>query len=73
METLPFADATFDCARISFGIATSPTKIALVELLRVLKPGAPLLVLEFSKPRSSSGNRSPRLSGVAASWQIAGR
>ena len=50
-ETLPFADETFDCACISFGIRNFTDKDqALGELLRVLKPGAPLLVLEFSKP-----------------------
>lgn len=50
-ESLPFIDATFDCACISFGIRNFTDKDqALSELLRVLKPGAPLLVLEFSKP-----------------------
>ena len=50
-EALPFADATFDCACISFGIRNFTDKDqALGELLRILKPGAPLLVLEFSKP-----------------------
>ena len=50
-ETLPFADNTFDCACISFGIRNFTDKDqALSELLRVLKPGAALLVLEFSKP-----------------------
>ena len=50
-EALPFADNTFDCACISFGIRNFTDKDqALGELLRVLKPGAALLVLEFSKP-----------------------
>ena len=45
------ADATFDCACVSFGIRNFTDKDqALGELLRILKPGAPLLVLEFSKP-----------------------
>ena len=50
-EALPFAGNTFDCACISFGIRNFTDKDqALGELLRVLKPGAALLVLEFSKP-----------------------
>jgi demethylmenaquinone methyltransferase/2-methoxy-6-polyprenyl-1,4-benzoquinol methylase len=51
-EALPFADNSFDCACISFGIRNFTDKDqALAELLRVLKPGSPLLVLEFSKPQ----------------------
>ena len=47
-ESLPFADDQFDCARISFGLRNFTDKDqALRELLRVLKPGAALLVLEF--------------------------
>ncbi|MEM7078488.1 MAG: class I SAM-dependent methyltransferase [Pseudomonadota bacterium] len=50
-EALPFADAHFDCACISFGLRNFTDKDqALREILRVLKPGAALLVLEFSKP-----------------------
>ena len=51
-EALPFSDNAFDCACISFGIRNFTDKDqALSELLRVLKDGAPLLVLEFSKPQ----------------------
>lgn len=50
-EALPFADAQFDCACISFGLRNFTDKDqALRELLRVLQPGAALLVLEFSTP-----------------------
>ncbi len=50
-EVLPFADSSFNCACISFGLRNFTDKDqALNELLRVLKPGAPLLVLELSKP-----------------------
>jgi len=53
-ESLPFADNSFDAACISFGIRNFTDKDqALRELLRVLKPGAALLVLEFSKPDQS--------------------
>ncbi|QLB12420.1 2-octaprenyl-6-methoxy-1,4-benzoquinone methylase /demethylmenaquinone methyltransferase [Bisgaardia hudsonensis] len=50
-EELPFADNTFDCVVISFGLRNVTDKDkALRSMLRVLKPGGRLLVLEFSKP-----------------------
>ena len=49
-EALPFADQQFDCARISFGLRNFTDKEQALRELRVLKPGAALLVLEFSKP-----------------------
>lgn len=50
-EALPFADHTFDAACVSFGLRNFTDKDkGLAELLRVLKPGAALLVLEFSHP-----------------------
>lgn len=50
-EGLPFASSSFDCATIGFGLRNFTDKdMALSELLRVLRPGAALLILEFSKP-----------------------
>jgi demethylmenaquinone methyltransferase/2-methoxy-6-polyprenyl-1,4-benzoquinol methylase len=50
-ECLPFADNTFDCVSIAFGLRNVTDKdAALRSLTRVLKPGGRLLVLEFSKP-----------------------
>ncbi len=50
-ETLPFADESFDCITIGFGLRNVTDKPkALAAMLRVLKPGGRLLVLEFSKP-----------------------
>ena len=50
-EELPFANGRFDGATLGFGLRNFTAKhLALAELKRVLKPGAPLLVLEFSKP-----------------------
>ncbi|AGQ38631.1 TPA: bifunctional demethylmenaquinone methyltransferase/2-methoxy-6-polyprenyl-1,4-benzoquinol methylase UbiE [Mannheimia haemolytica] len=50
-ECLPFADNTFDCIVISFGLRNVTDKDkALRSMFRVLKPGGRLLVLEFSKP-----------------------
>jgi len=48
---LPFANDTFDAVSISFGIRNFENAAAgLGEMRRVLKPGAKVFVLEFSKP-----------------------
>ncbi|MCP8900805.1 bifunctional demethylmenaquinone methyltransferase/2-methoxy-6-polyprenyl-1,4-benzoquinol methylase UbiE [Gilvimarinus xylanilyticus] len=50
-QYLPFADNSFDCITIAFGLRNVTDKdLALRSMLRVLKPGGKLLVLEFSKP-----------------------
>lgn len=50
-QYLPFADNSFDCITIAFGLRNVTDKaLALRSMLRVLKPGGRLLVLEFSKP-----------------------
>jgi demethylmenaquinone methyltransferase/2-methoxy-6-polyprenyl-1,4-benzoquinol methylase len=52
-EALPFRDNSFDCVTIAFGLRNVTHKErALASMLRVLKPGGRLLVLEFSKPTS---------------------
>lgn len=49
-ERLPFADRSFHCVMIGFGLRNCTDKpAALREMARVLKPGGRLLVLEFSK------------------------
>jgi demethylmenaquinone methyltransferase / 2-methoxy-6-polyprenyl-1,4-benzoquinol methylase len=51
-QYLPFPDNTFDCISIAFGLRNVTDKdLALASMLRVLKPGGRLLVLEFSKPQ----------------------
>ncbi|WP_018163607.1 demethylmenaquinone methyltransferase [Smaragdicoccus niigatensis] len=48
---LPFADASFDGALISFGLRNLvDTKAGLAEIRRVVKPGGRLVVCEFSTP-----------------------
>ncbi|HAZ94428.1 MAG TPA: bifunctional demethylmenaquinone methyltransferase/2-methoxy-6-polyprenyl-1,4-benzoquinol methylase UbiE [Porticoccaceae bacterium] len=50
-QHLPFPDNTFDVITIAFGLRNVTDKdLALRSMLRVLKPGGRLLVLEFSKP-----------------------
>ncbi len=50
-ECLPFDDNSFDIITIAFGLRNVTDKDkALASMLRVLKPGGRLLVLEFSKP-----------------------
>jgi len=50
-ENLPFADRSFDCVTIAFGLRNVTDKPAALEsMYNVLKPGGKLLILEFSKP-----------------------
>ncbi len=49
-ENLPFPSDYFDCVSVAFGLRNMTHKeLALKEMLRVLKPGGRLLVLEFSQ------------------------
>jgi len=50
-QFLPFADNSFDCVTIGFGLRNVTDKAqALASMFRVLRPGGQLLVLEFSRP-----------------------
>ena len=52
-ECLPFADESFDCICIAYGLRNVTNKeAALRSMLRVCKRGGRVLVLEFSKPRN---------------------
>jgi len=49
---LPVADAAVDVVTVAFGVRNfSDLAAGLAELVRVLRPGGLLLVLEFSRPR----------------------
>ena len=51
-EKLEFADSTFDAITVAFGVRNfADLQAGLKELNRVLKSGAPIVVLEFTKPR----------------------
>ena len=52
-ETINFLDNTFDAVTVAFGVRNfEHLEKGLSEILRVLKPGGKLAVLEFSKPKA---------------------
>ncbi len=51
-ESIDFPDASFDAITVAFGVRNFENlEKGLKEMLRVLKPGGKLVVLEFSKPK----------------------
>ncbi len=51
-ETIKFADNSFDAVTVAFGVRNFENlENGLKEMLRVLRPGGKLVVLEFSRPR----------------------
>jgi demethylmenaquinone methyltransferase/2-methoxy-6-polyprenyl-1,4-benzoquinol methylase len=52
-ETINFPDNTFDAITVAFGVRNFENlDKGLNDMLRVLKPGGKLVVLEFSKPKT---------------------
>jgi demethylmenaquinone methyltransferase / 2-methoxy-6-polyprenyl-1,4-benzoquinol methylase len=52
-EQLKFEDSTFDACTVGFGVRNFENlDLGLKEIYRVLKPGAKLVILEFSKPKA---------------------
>jgi demethylmenaquinone methyltransferase / 2-methoxy-6-polyprenyl-1,4-benzoquinol methylase len=50
-ENIPFGENKFDAVTVAFGVRNFENlKRGLSEILRVLKPGGMIVVLEFSKP-----------------------
>ena len=71
-ECLPFDDNCFDCVSIAYGLRNVTRKErALESILRVLKPGGRLLVLEFSKPQNRFISKA--YDAFSELWPIAGK
>lgn len=52
-EALPFKDATFDAITVGFGVRNfAHLEVGLGEMLRVLKPGGQVAIIEISQPTS---------------------
>ena len=52
-ETINFPENTFDGVMVAFGVRNFENlQQGLQEILRVMRPGAKLIVLEFSKPKA---------------------
>jgi demethylmenaquinone methyltransferase / 2-methoxy-6-polyprenyl-1,4-benzoquinol methylase len=50
-EEIPFGDHSFDAVTVAFGVRNFQNlEKGLGEMLRILKPGGKLVILEFSKP-----------------------
>ena len=53
-QNLPFADSSFDCVTMAFGLRNVTDKdAALASMFRVLKPGGKAMILEFSAPNKA--------------------
>lgn len=51
-EMLPFADNEFDAITVAYGVRNYENlEKGLADMLRVLKPGGKIVILEFSKPQ----------------------
>lgn len=71
-ECLPFADDSFDCICIAYGLRNVTDKdAALRSMQRVCKQGGRVLVLEFSKPRSELLGKAYDI--YSKLWPIAGK
>jgi demethylmenaquinone methyltransferase/2-methoxy-6-polyprenyl-1,4-benzoquinol methylase len=52
-ETINYANSSFDAITVAFGVRNFENlEKGLAEMLRVLKPGGKVSILEFSKPRA---------------------
>jgi demethylmenaquinone methyltransferase / 2-methoxy-6-polyprenyl-1,4-benzoquinol methylase len=71
-EQLPFAEESFDCICIAYGLRNVTDKdAALRSMYRTLKPGGRVLVLEFSKPVNPALSKA--YDAWSALWPVAGK
>lgn len=72
-ETINYAQNTFDAVTAAFGVRNFENlEKGLAEMLRVLKPGGRLVILEFSKPRSKLINKFYKLYMKIVAPRVAG-
>ena len=66
-EAINFSDNSFDAVMVAFGVRNFENlENGLKELLRVLKPGGRIVVLEFSKPKPGFRNLYNLYMGIVA-------
>jgi demethylmenaquinone methyltransferase/2-methoxy-6-polyprenyl-1,4-benzoquinol methylase len=71
-ECLPFANDSFDCTIIAYGLRNVTDKdAALRSMYRVCKPGGRTVVLEFSRPHNSLLGKAYDL--YSRFWPVAGK
>ncbi|MDB3991906.1 class I SAM-dependent methyltransferase [Gammaproteobacteria bacterium] len=71
-ENLPFADSTFDCVCIAYGLRNVTNKdLAIESMKKVLKPGGRLVILEFSEPKNNLLQKA--YNKFSSIWPLAGR
>jgi demethylmenaquinone methyltransferase / 2-methoxy-6-polyprenyl-1,4-benzoquinol methylase len=71
-EYLPFADDSFDCSIIAYGLRNVTDKdAALRSMFRTCKPGGRALVLEFSTPRNPLLGKAYDI--YSKLWPVAGK
>ena len=71
-EALPFADSSFDCICIAYGLRNVTDKdAALRSMFRTLKPGGRALILEFSKPVNPLVGKA--YDAYSSLWPVAGK
>jgi phosphatidylethanolamine/phosphatidyl-N-methylethanolamine N-methyltransferase len=67
VQRLPFGDASFDWATATFVFCEVPDPVAgLREVLRVLRPGAPLVLIEHVRPAGLLGHAARAATAVSA-------
>ena len=71
-EDLPFANNTFDCVCIAYGLRNVTNKdSALRSMKRVLRPGGRVIILEFSAPKNKLLGRA--YDAFSSLWPFAGK
>ena len=76
LAALTFADDSFDAAVASFVFCTLPPQVratALREIARVVRPGGPIRLLEYARPRSAFRRTVAKASQPWVQWAFGAR